>query len=102
MAVARHLPPGRHRAGDRHLNFYDSRDNLVRPFGRVLSCARVDADRAICTPPRGHFNNEAGDSRNVITKLPGLKLDSVGDMTATVGLQHLDGESHGCDALFYR
>lgn len=28
MAVARHLPPGRHRAGDRHLNFYDSRDNL--------------------------------------------------------------------------
>jgi hypothetical protein len=29
LAVARHLPPGRHRAGDRHLNFYDSRDNLA-------------------------------------------------------------------------
>ena len=28
LAEARHLPPGRHRAGDRHLNFYETRDNL--------------------------------------------------------------------------
>jgi hypothetical protein len=28
LAVARHLPAGRHRAGDRHLNFHDYWDNL--------------------------------------------------------------------------
>ena len=28
MADARHLPHGRSRAGDRHLNFYETRDNL--------------------------------------------------------------------------
>ena len=28
LAVARHLPFGRSQAGDRHLNFYDERDNL--------------------------------------------------------------------------
>jgi hypothetical protein len=30
LAVARHLPAGRHRAGDRHLKFHDYRDNLFR------------------------------------------------------------------------
>ncbi len=30
LAEARHLPDGRHRAGDRHLNFYETRDNLLR------------------------------------------------------------------------
>ena len=29
MADARHLPHGRSRAGDRHLNFYETRDNLA-------------------------------------------------------------------------
>jgi hypothetical protein len=29
LAEARHLPRGRHRAGDRHLNFYDTRDKLA-------------------------------------------------------------------------
>ena len=28
MADARHLPHGRSRAGDRHLKFYETRDNL--------------------------------------------------------------------------
>ena len=28
LADARHLPHGRSRAGDRHLNFYETRDNL--------------------------------------------------------------------------
>jgi len=28
LAVAQHLPQGRHQAGDRHLNFYETRDNL--------------------------------------------------------------------------
>ena len=28
LAEARHLPRGRHRAGDRHLNFHETRDNL--------------------------------------------------------------------------
>ena len=28
LAVARDLPAGRHRAGDRHLKFHDYRDNL--------------------------------------------------------------------------
>ena len=32
MAVAQHLPHGRHQAGDRHLKFHDVRDNLhVQP-----------------------------------------------------------------------
>jgi hypothetical protein len=30
LAVARHLPHGRSPGGDRHLNFYGNRDNLVR------------------------------------------------------------------------
>jgi len=28
LADARHLPHGRSRAGDRHLKFYETRDNL--------------------------------------------------------------------------
>ncbi len=28
MAVAQHLPRGRHQAGDRHLKFHEDRDNL--------------------------------------------------------------------------
>lgn len=36
MADAQHLPQGRHQAGDRHLNFHETRDNLslTRPFSR--------------------------------------------------------------------
>lgn len=29
MADAQHLPQGRHQAGDRHLNFHETRDNLL-------------------------------------------------------------------------
>jgi len=28
LAVAQHLPRGRHQAGDRHLKFHEDRDNL--------------------------------------------------------------------------
>jgi len=31
LADAQHLPHGRHQAGDRHLNFHETRDNLARP-----------------------------------------------------------------------
>ena len=34
MASARHLPAGRHRAGDRHLKFHDYRDNLHAGVGK--------------------------------------------------------------------
>jgi hypothetical protein len=44
LAVARHLPPGRHRAGDHHLNFYDSRDNL----GACAEPANVKAGGTAC------------------------------------------------------
>jgi len=29
LAVAQHLPRGRHQAGDRHLKFHEDRDNLT-------------------------------------------------------------------------
>ena len=37
MADAQHLPQGRHRAGDRHLKFYETRDNLQHrgPMSKV-------------------------------------------------------------------
>ena len=37
MADAQHLPQGRHQAGDRHLKFHETRDNLGarRGFGKV-------------------------------------------------------------------
>ena len=38
MAVAQHLPRGRHQAGDRHLKFHEDRDNL-------LTMAAKPADR---------------------------------------------------------
>ena len=31
LAVAQHLPQGRSQAGDRHLNFHETRDNLPAP-----------------------------------------------------------------------
>ena len=56
---ARHLPHGRSRAGDRHLNFYDTQDNVLsRPLLRLLwRCAWRwrDADRGCVAerPPCG-------------------------------------------------
>ena len=46
MAVAQHLPRGRHQAGDRHLKFHEDRDNLTRRAGsrqppRALRPARA-------------------------------------------------------------
>ena len=47
MAVAQHLPRGRHQAGDRHLKFHEDWDNLivvfplsVRPMSVVTSPRR--------------------------------------------------------------
>jgi hypothetical protein len=35
LADARHLPHGRSRAGDRHLKFYETRDNLAQLLGGI-------------------------------------------------------------------
>jgi hypothetical protein len=35
LAVAQHLPQGRHQAGDRHLKFHETRDNLLEPSTTV-------------------------------------------------------------------
>ena len=43
LAVARHLPAGRSRAGDRHLNFHDYRDNLKNiPSSKVPNEIKSD------------------------------------------------------------
>lgn len=34
MADAQHLPQGRHQAGDRHLKFHETRDNLVWAYSK--------------------------------------------------------------------
>ena len=36
MADAQHLPHGRSRAGDRHLKFHESRDNLGGDYAAVV------------------------------------------------------------------
>lgn len=43
MADAQHLPQGRHQAGDRHLNFHETRDNLptVRHVAEVQRLRRT-------------------------------------------------------------
>ena len=66
MAVAQHLPRGRHQAGDRHLKFHDDRDNLVAvavgPLGGRPGCssAAFPGPPAVgcCSLPR-----RAGSSR---------------------------------------
>ena len=37
LAVAQHLPQGRHQAGDRHLKFHEDRDNLESSRAIALS-----------------------------------------------------------------
>ncbi len=37
MADAQHLPQGRRQAGDRHLNFHESRDNLLALAGGLVA-----------------------------------------------------------------
>ena len=49
MADAQHLPQGRHQAGDRHLKFYETRDNLRRYTDLVSKPGLV----AIVTLDRG-------------------------------------------------
>ena len=50
LAVAQHLPQGRSQAGDRHLNFHETRDNLRRhPSPR---CAAAAASRPGTPRPR--------------------------------------------------
>jgi hypothetical protein len=57
LAVAQHLPQGRHQAGDRHLNFHDTRDNLkkYRDILKNPKVAFVVDDLASVNPwrPRG-------------------------------------------------
>ena len=49
LADARHLPHGRSRAGDRHLKFYETRDNLPGLLGT-----------AICATPDDSLTNSTG------------------------------------------
>ena len=39
LADARHLPHGRSPGGDRHLNFYGNRDNLLPSFEEFFAAA---------------------------------------------------------------
>ena len=71
LAVARHLPPGRHRAGDRHLNFYDSRDNLPsrkRQSRRGSSPTEDSVPPGIqwCMPPMPSFIGVTGTTNGRI------------------------------------
>ena len=52
MADAQHLPQGRHQAGDRHLNFHETRDHLrhAHTISLVFSDLRVDKLAAGATP----------------------------------------------------
>jgi hypothetical protein len=49
LAVAQHLPRGRHQAGDRHLKFHEDRDNLPKSFRRDVEHARAFAEVATAT-----------------------------------------------------
>lgn len=83
MADAQHLPQGRHQAGDRHLNFHESRDNLdprrrVRfaPFmilcdsGPLIALAeRLDV-REVATLDQRHFRVVRPNHVNALTLLP--------------------------------
>ena len=47
MAVAQHLPRGRHEAGDRHLKFHEDRDNLaVSVLDKITNKVQVLAGQA--------------------------------------------------------
>ncbi len=46
MAVAQHLPQGRHQAGDRHLKFHEHRDNLLGLVGES-GCGKSTLARTI-------------------------------------------------------
>jgi hypothetical protein len=42
LADARHLPHGRSQAGDRHLKFHETRDNLSSTSSRPKTDVKVD------------------------------------------------------------
>ncbi len=49
MAVAQHLPQGRSQAGDRHLNFHETRDNLKTGPARLLDMLEGRSKQAFKT-----------------------------------------------------
>jgi hypothetical protein len=76
---ARHLPHGRSRAGDRHLNFYETRDNLARMGGSTSGFRRL------CT------------CRKRLNRFGTLLLFQASDFTATGG-----GRAAGHGRDFFR
>jgi transposase len=82
LADARHLPHGRSRAGDRHLNFYDTRNNLRRgvptglqeiaQLGRTPSRRRADI---LC-----FFDHHASNGRTeaINGRLEALRRNALG------------------------
>ena len=51
MADARHLPHGRSRAGDRHLKFYETRDNLPNKLSVFEIAKKIKTRDAIHREP---------------------------------------------------
>jgi len=72
LAVAQHLPRGRHQAGDRHLKFHDDRDNLIRGGYKVYSVEleyllvshpRIEVRRSSAYPTRSPTRRSPATSR---------------------------------------
>jgi len=61
LADAQHLPQGRHQAGDRHLNFHETRDNLTLTAAAIKACTSpaTTSSATIC----GRTNGRHGRSR---------------------------------------
>jgi cell division protein FtsB len=92
LADAQHLPQGRQQAGDRHLNFHETRDNLpgscVELRGTLTGRGRIVAD-ALTTTPAGWHPDPTG--RHEHRYWDGTKwTDHVGDagVSATDALEH--------------
>ena len=117
MAVAQHLPQGRSQAGDRHLNFHETRDNLaVHDPGKVITDLALSlalggdclADLAVLRAEPGVYGRVASDPTvsRVIAALAGdapaaLKAIDTARAAAREQAWRLAGEhapDHGSDA----
>ena len=76
MAVAQHLPQGRHQAGDRHLNFHETRDNLV------VNAARFFSPSGPALRPDVHLEHEVPIALGPFTVTPYLVDHSAYDSYA--------------------
>jgi len=68
LAVAQHLPRGRHQAGDRHLKFHEDRDNLKIDRHRTLvtGAARLAQLEPVLQVPDGSAVTLEWGERTVI------------------------------------